>query len=356
MNFVFKSLKNIVIFSIIAMFSSQGNAVESEKLEVFETLDVVSYEDFIQNDFHALKVLNRALHEKGIVGIKEIPGYTEKVKKFIVQARKFTALPEEVKNKYAPNHDLGEMFLGYEAGKERFKRHDGKWVVDDLKVSYYALVPDSPENKWPFEVDLRTSYQNLATLMSATGEIIMKKIGLVGSSSGIYLDGLPTVGRMLYYRKNKETSSENPYWCGAHFDHGMFTALLPAFYFMDGEPISEPMEAGLFVRTSTGGPFRKVVSDDPEILLFQVGEFGQLVNNDTIKATEHRVHKAKGSVERYTMALFFNAPMDTVIHSTSTLTSDERYGGISGAPCSYRQWHEASFNRYVVKEENNNDT
>ena len=94
-----------------------------------------------------------------------------------------------------------------------------------------------------------------------------------------------------------------------------------------------------------------MISNDPEVLLFQVGEFGQLATNDAIKATEHRVHKAEGSIERYTMALFFDAPMDTVIHSFSELTNDERYGGTPGAPCSYRKWHEGSFNRYLVKEQ-----
>jgi hypothetical protein len=28
------------------------------------------------------------------------------------------------------------MFLGYEKGKDKFKRPDGKWVVDDLKINW----------------------------------------------------------------------------------------------------------------------------------------------------------------------------------------------------------------------------
>lgn len=351
MKFFFKTLK-MALFLLTA-FANQAIAQELEVIEGLEvlSLEVISYEDFVQNNIQALNRLNRALHEQGIVGIKAVPGYAEKVNAFIEQARKFTALPEEVKKRYAPNHDKGEMFLGYEAGKERFKRPDGKWVVDDLKTSYYALVPDCAVNKWPIEVDLRTAVQDLGMLMSEMGESVMKKIGLVGPSTTINLDGLPTVSRMLCYRKNLENPPENPFWCGAHFDHGLFTALLPAFYFLNGVAIPEPAEAGLFIRTSLDGPFKKVISDDPEVLLFQVGEFGQLVSNDAIKATEHRVHKAKECVERYTMALFFDAPMDTVIHSSSVLTCDERYGGILGAPCSYRQWHERSFHRYLVKEE-----
>lgn len=87
-------------------------------------------------------------------------------------------------------------------------------------------------------------------------------------------------------------------------------------------------------------------------MLFQVGEFGQLVTNDAIRATEHRVHKAIGPIERYTLATFFSAPMDAIIFSTSELTSDSRYGGQAGKPCAYRQWSDASFQRYIVKEDN----
>ena len=251
---------------------------------------------------------------------------------------------------YAPDRSLGELFLGYEKGKEKFKRPDGQWVIDDLKVSYYGFIPDSSLNKWPNEVDLRTSFQEIGTLMSEMGEAVMKKIGLVGPSTGISIDGTPRVGRMLYYRKSTENAADNPFWCGAHFDHSMFTVLLPAFYFTNGQAVPEPIEAGLFVKTTLEGIFKKVIADDPDVMMFQVGEFGQLATHDAIRATEHRVDKASGCIERYTMALFFEAPMDTVIHSFSELTKDSRYSGNPGDPCSYRQWSQASFQRYLVQE------
>ncbi len=323
----------------------------ADEVEIL-SLDVISYEAFMQDDPHTMSVLDKALHEKGIVGIKGVPGYKEKVLKFIQTARAFSALPEAVKESYAPNHALGETFLGYEMGKERFKRPDGTWVVDDLKISYYGFVPDSALNKWPREVDLKTPFQDLGALMSETGQIVMKKIGLLGPKTGILsLENAPRLGRMLYYRKNANSAQENPFWCGAHFDHGMFTALVPAYYFVNGEAVAEPKEAGLFVKTTALGTFKKVVADDPDVLMFQVGEFGQLATDDAIQATEHRVHKASGCVERYTMALFFDAPMDAIIRSHSILTQDSRYGGGPGDPCSYSQWDAATFNRYIVKEE-----
>jgi isopenicillin N synthase-like dioxygenase len=341
--------KTILLATIGTSFACESRAT-CEPIEILD-LDIISYEDFSKEDPEALKILEKALLEKGIVGIKGVPEYKEKVLRFIQSAREFSALPEEVKETYAPDRTKGDLFLGYEKGKEKFKRPDGKWVVDDLKVSYYAFVPESPLNKWPLEVDLKIPFEEIGSLMAEMGEAVMKKIGLVGAKTGIYVDGIPKAGRMLYYRKGENSAAENPLWCGAHFDHGLFTVLLPAFYFAEGRQVPEPLEAGLFVKTTSEGVFKKVLADDPDVMMFQVGEFGQLATDDAIKATEHRVHKASGLIERYTMALFYDAPMDTVVHSHSELTGDSRYGGKAGDPCSYQRWHEESFKRYIVQDE-----
>lgn len=337
-------LATLALFSVCRLDASQN----SDPIEVL-ALDIIPYEQFAENNPDAIQVLRKALFEKGIVGIKGIPGYKEKVERYIAAAQAFSALTEEEKEAYAPNREAGDLFLGYEKGKEQFKRPDGRWVIDDLKVSYYAFVPEDPHNKWPKEVDLQTPFQELGLLMSETAEGVMKKIGLLTSATELSLDGIPRVGRMLYYRKSGDTAQDNPLWCGSHFDHGIFTALLPAFYFVDGQPTPEPIEAGLFVKTTREGLFKKVVANDPDVMLFQVGEFGQLITNDAIRATEHKVHKASGNIERYTLALFFDAPMQYTVHSHSELTSDSRYGSGPGQPCTYQHWTEESFKRYIVK-------
>jgi isopenicillin N synthase-like dioxygenase len=296
-------------------------SVFAEESEVLD-LDVIPNELFSQEDPQALRVLKQALHEKGIVGIRGVPGYQDKLNQFVEKARIFSLLPEEVKDAYAPNRERGDLFLGYEKG----------WVVDDLKVSYYAFVPEHPSNRWPAEVDLQTSFQSLGMLMADMGKAVMEKVDLIGPATDIILDGVPQVGRMLYYQKSADTCKDNPFWCGAHFDHGIFTVITPASYFIDGKRIGEPQEAGLFVNVN--GHFKKVEAD-PEVMMFEVGEFGQLMTHDAIRATEHRVHKASGSVERYALAIFFDAPMDTVIHSFSELTQDACYGGGPGDPCSF---------------------
>jgi hypothetical protein len=110
------------------------------------------------------------------VGVKAVPGYPEKVKKFVEASRAFCQLPEAVKECYAPNRDLGDLFLGYEKGKEKFKRPDGSWVTDDLKISYYAFVPENPQNRWPLEMNLSTPFEDLGIILADTAQIIMEKI------------------------------------------------------------------------------------------------------------------------------------------------------------------------------------
>lgn len=310
-------------------------------------LDIIDYSDFISENPKALALLKKALHTKGIVGIRSVPGYREKVSQFIETAREFALLPDSVKQKYSPDRDKNE-FAGYEVAKEKFQREDGSWVIDDGKVSYYAYVKpaDSPENRWPKECGLKESFLNIGNLMFETAISVLKKIDLVKLNSGAVLENSNGVGRMLHYKSN---TSDNPLWCGAHFDHGIFTALLPAFYFENGEPIPEPKEAGLFVKTTVEGEFKKVVSDDPEVMLFQVGEFGQLISNDGINATKHEVHKAENNVERFTMAVFVSPSFDTSIKSTSVLTKDSRYGTNQDGTCKFLDWHLASLARYEVK-------
>lgn len=130
----------------------------------------------------------------------------------------------------------------------------------------------------------------------------------------------------------------------------MYRIFFCIFLFGSSLMNAEPSEAGLFVRVSEEAPFKKVSAEDFDVMMFQVGEFGQLVTDDGIRATEHRVHKAIGAIERYTLAVFYNAPMDIPVYSKSILTNDARYGAERGEACTYRHWTEASFQRYVVKE------
>lgn len=327
----------------IALITLSAFSVFAENIEILD-LDIIAYEDLIQKDPNALQTIRNALFEKGIVGVKGVPGYKESAFRFIERAREFSALPLSVKQAYAPDRSRGE-YTGYEIGNEKFKRPDGTWVADDSKASYYAFVTEYENNVWPVECDLKTPFEEIGQIMFQTGKKVMEVIDLLGPKSPISSEGLIGLGRMLHYAKQSDETMENPFWCGAHFDHGPFTALLPAYYFANGKYVPEPEEAGLFVRVND--TFYKVISDDPDVILFQSGEFGQLVTDDAIKATQHRVHKAKGGIERFTMALFIVPADDTTIYSHSVLAEDSRYGASPGEACTYKHWGDSSYNRYL---------
>lgn len=313
-------------------------------------LDIISYSDLLNPaSIDAHKKLEKALLNKGIVGIKGVPDYERKARAYIDTAREFSALPEAVKKQYAPNREIGDT-EGYEFGAEMFKDDNGEWQVDDKKISYYAFVPDHPSNKWPREIDLKTPYQELGAIIFQTGKLILNIIGL-DESTGLLHDKILGYGRMLHYYKESDATNANPNWCGAHFDHSAITGLIPAYYFLNGVEIDEPEEAGLYIKPTNGNEFEKIYASDKSVLLFQVGEFGQLISNDRIRATKHLVKKAKGEIERYTFALFYDPEFEMTIKSTSCLTKDNRYVNNQAEDGSIRyiEWRDASFEQYIAK-------
>lgn len=314
-------------------------------------LTVVDYKDLLdphQHDVH--HQLTQALLTQGLVALKNVPEYQEKSNAYINAARRFSALPEAVKESYRPARDSGRT-EGYELGAERFKNKAGEWQIDDKKASFYAFVPDDPRNIWPQEMDLKTPYLDLAELIFKTGKVLMNIIGL-NEKVGIDLNKAIGYGRMLHYHKEGHATDVNPDWCGAHLDHGLFTGLMPAHYYRDGALINEPEEAGLYIIPSDKTAFEKVHATDRDLLLFQVGEFGQVATNDKIKATRHIVKKAMGGIDRFTLAVFFNPAPETLIHSTSILCEDERVSSNLNEDGALRfsDWERDSYARYWAKE------
>ncbi|OGT36488.1 MAG: hypothetical protein A3F11_11920 [Gammaproteobacteria bacterium RIFCSPHIGHO2_12_FULL_37_14] len=313
-------------------------------------LDIISYRDLLNPENRsAAKSLENALLYKGIVGIRDVPEFEKKSRAYISAARQFSALEDSIKQKYAPNREAGDT-EGYELGAERFKDPNGIWQTDDKKASFYAFVPDDLRNKWPKEVDLRTPYLILGEVIFNTGKVLLNFIGL-NSTAGLKHEHLIGYGRMLHYHKESDASNRNENWCGAHVDHGVFTGVVPAYYFRDGKEVDEPKEAGLFIKATSNNDFEKICASDKSILLFQVGEFGQLLLHDAVKATKHVVKKAKGNIERFAFALFYSAHNDVTVHSRSILIEDARYSEnmFSDGSINYQKWEKASFEQYRAK-------
>lgn len=311
-------------------------------------LDIISYSDILalgSNRSKALE-LDSILRNKGIMGVSEVPYFLERSDAYIKAVRAFSALPEEVKSRYAPDRDAG-FTEGYELGAEWFKNEAGEWQIDDKKASFYAHIPDRACNIWPKEIDLKTPYQELGELMRHTGSLLLSALGIT-QTLGFKTDEWFGYGRMLHYQKVGSTTDSSTTWCGAHLDHGAFTSLLPARYFRNGVQIDEPEEAGLHVIPSGESQFSKVNATDHGVMLFQVGEFSQLASNDRIMATKHLVRKARGDIERFAFACFIDPPAETRVKSNSVLAQDSRFAASKAADetTSYQDWAAASYERY----------
>lgn len=310
-------------------------------------LEIVCYSDLQNHSNHAISDrVTTALCNTGIIGVRNVPFFQEKSRAFVETARKFSALDEKIKQQYAPDRDAG-ITEGYELGAEWFKDQNGNMKIDDKKASFYAFVPDNPCNRWPREVDLKTPYLELGEIIFNTGKTLLNFLG-VNETVDIHHDRLRGYGRMLHYHQGNNNANTNPDWCGAHFDHGLFTGLMPAYYFQNGKEVCEPTEAGLFIFPSRGKNFEKVNVPDQSILLFQVGEFSQLVSNDKIRATKHLVKRANGNMERYALAIFYTPDANAVICSQSELAKDARYTNNSSPDGSivYDKWDKSSYARY----------
>ena len=313
-------------------------------------LEVISYDELLDKTNLAISdKVKSALFSTGIIGVHGVPTFLEKSLRYLEAVRRFVALDERIKHHYVPDRDAG-LTEGYEVGAEQFQDHNGLWQTDDKKVSYYAFVPDHQRNKWPQEVDLKTPYLILGELMFNTGKQVLDLLGL-NEVVGLDHDGLVGYGRMLHYLKENSTQDTNPNWCGAHFDHGVFTALMPAYYFKDECEVEEPAEAGLFIRPVNSEHFEKVAENDKSVMLFQVGEFAQLASHDELRATKHLVRKSRANIERFTFALFFSARDDAMICPQSILAKDTRFTANQTADgtISYGAWEAASYERYRAR-------
>lgn len=313
-------------------------------------LEIIDYEDLQKNQSTWLaSTIKDTLSQHGIIGIRNVPNFLTLSKKFIASARQFSSLSSEIKNKYSPMRDLGDT-EGYELGAEWFKDQDGNWQIDNKKASYYAFVPDHEKNKWPEEVDLKSIYLQLGELIFTVGKQLLHTIG-IDAQIGISHQDLIGYGRMLHYQQETDPHDTNPNWCGAHFDHGILTGLIPAYYFKEAKEIEEPENVGLYIQPTHQSTYLKIDANDKSILLFQVGEFAQLAIHDQIRATKHLVKKASAQIERYTFALFFSAGKHVVIQSHSQLMQDSRYQNqmTANKSISYGDWEKASFELYRAK-------
>ncbi len=281
-------------------------------------MQLFEYTTLSSNTSHVIQ----NFHERGIIAIRNVPGFVKAQEDFIESSQRFIDLSPEERTPYTPQDAYGR---GWSYGIETLNS-----ITDVYKGSYYATYPEShatAPNIWPEKAvpGFKENYLRLVEIIFRVGQELHSLLGMnVGE--------LTSVARMLYYGPIDDPDAVE--WCGEHRDHSLLTGLCAGAYFRKGHRVSKPAGSGLFIR---GEEF----SAPEDALLFQIGETAELITNGAVTATDHHVRKALGGYERYNLAVFI-APLSAYkIESTLTKYNDRFSLGMS-----YGEWNQRSYEKY----------
>ncbi len=266
--------------------------------------------------------LNQSFHDKGVVGLRGVPGFEKAYEAFLQSSRQFIGLSHEQRAAYTPSDSYSR---GWSYGIETFNN-----VTDAFKGSYYTKYPEdhaTVTNIWP-TTDLPEFKQNYLDLVKVIFEMGKELLPLMD----IPLKDVTSTARLLYYGPIHNPKAVE--WCGEHRDHGLITGLCAGTYYLEGKRVPHPSGTGLFIRGEE-------VDVPDNILLFQIGEVAELVTNGAVTATDHQVRKAIGGYERYTLALFINPRPNYVMNSTLTKYNDRFSPGMT-----FEEWDQRSYAKY----------
>lgn len=326
-----KKIKSMFVLSALLLASVWGTQViaaepiSAEQMKIQQSIEIMDYEK--------LPTLSSQLmfefKTKGYIAVRGVPGFKDAYTEFIEVARKFVALSEAEKEKCSPANNNAR---GWSHGIETFNGQR-----DSFKGSFFAALPEEHElpNVWPEKFEIfKERYEALGAIMFETGKKILSLLSTVSTDRSL--------GRMLYYSPIYEGKDDgSPNWCGDHRDHGIFTALCPELFFKDTIPISKPENSGLHI-------LGQEISLSDDVILFQIGEVMELMTNGEVTATNHLVKKAYDGVERFTFALFFDAPDDMILHCNNPEVI-KKYEDRFTPDMNFSLWNDRSLAKYSVK-------
>lgn len=271
----------------------------------------------------------------GVLTVKNVPGFVEARERLLPLGRKFSDLPDEIKEKYV--HPDSFYSFGWSHGKEKLQG-----VADVSKGSYYAnpqydrpvedeeIIKKYPAfihpNIWPTSdlPELENAFKELGQLIVRVGTLVARQCdAYVRKQCPSYPEhkleqiidkSLCCKARLLHYFPiSSELPSVDDFssWCGWHNDHGSLTGLTSAMFINENNQIianSDP-HAGLFARNRKSELVKIQIPIDH--IGFQIGETAQVHSGGILQATPHAVRGSNVfGVSRETFAVFMEPMWD----------------------------------------------
>jgi len=277
-----------------------------------DTIASVSLPDWERDPDAFAQELGRSFVEYGFAIVADHGIPAELIRRAEEKARRFFALPEEVKKRYniaGSGGARGYTPFGIETAKG-FTAHDLKefWHVGRELPAGHPFRAVMAVIVWPVEGEgFRECFLELYAAFDAAGIRILRAIArFLGVDEEFFTDTVRdgnSVMRLLHYPAQTQPTGDH-IRAAAHEDINTITLLLGA------------EEAGLELKTRDGRWIP--VSPKPGELVINIGDMLQRLTNGVLRSTSHRVVNPapeRSSRARYSMPFFLHFRPDFMIEA-----------------------------------------
>lgn len=220
----------------------------------------------------------------------------------LTQSKSFFELPAATKLKYRCN----SYNLGYTSYQDETVAPEEQSCGDTKEGFYFREENGRTVNVWPNEDtllnwrEIMTTYHSQCTRLGhLVMSLIAQSLNLEPDAFNYYTKDPTAIARLIRYGTVPSDASAGVYGSGPHTDYGLITLL--ATNGVSGLQIYHQDE------------WLSVIPSDSLSLVVNIGDCLQLVTNNQLPSTRHRVLIAEGLPERYSIAFFFEPNEDCLL-------------------------------------------
>ena len=264
-----------------------------------DVIPELSFSLIESGDTYAIEVLSKALKNHGFFSIIEHGLSDNLVNNCYKSSKEFFDLDYDIKNKYTSAGTKGargytpkgiETAVGEKIADQKEFWHHGPVIDDsfDKKIPKNLIIDEIPN----FNENFDTLYLELHKIGSRVLSVIALSLGLEDDYFEPWIKKGNSLLRSIHYPP--VNSNLNPHRARAHEDINLITLLIGA------------EEGGLEVLNKDGSWIK--VSPSSKAIVCNIGDMMQLVTDQKLKSTTHRViqEKQTESKPRYSIPFFLH--------------------------------------------------